>query len=121
MKPDDKIIAVAQGDQEFVDVIGWRLDDVVELITGPKGSVVRLQVLSESQGSAGTPKTIEIVREEIRLEDREAKLIIEEEDEKKIGVISIPAFYNDLTTDVRALLQDARESEIEGLVIDFAW
>ncbi|CUS49018.1 MAG: carboxyl-terminal processing protease CtpA [Idiomarinaceae bacterium HL-53] len=118
LKPDDKIIAVAQGDQEFVDVIGWRLDDVVELITGPKGSVVRLQVLSESQGSAGTPKTIEIVREEIRLEDREAKLIIEEEDEKKIGVISIPAFYNDLTTDVRALLQDARESEIEGLVID---
>ncbi|RTE87211.1 MULTISPECIES: carboxy terminal-processing peptidase [Gammaproteobacteria] len=119
ISPEDKIIAVAQGDQEFVDVIGWRLDDVVELITGPKGSVVRLQILSGSQGSAATPKTVEITREEIRLEDREAKLEIKTDDNQStVGVIEIPAFYNNLSGDVRELIAEANESNVEGLVID---
>lgn len=118
LAPNDRIIAVAQGDQDFVDVIGWRLDDVVELITGPKGSVVRLQVLPESQGTAGTPKTVEIVRAQIRLEDREAKLQVQQIDEQNIGVIEIPNFYNNLSNDVRELLATLAEKNATGLIID---
>lgn len=118
LAPNDRIIAVAQGDQEFVDVIGWRLDDVVELITGPKGSVVRLQILAESQGTAGTPKIVEIVRDKVRLEDREAKLEIEEIGEQRVGIIEIPSFYNNLAADVRALLGKLEEENTEGLIID---
>ncbi|MCC5855083.1 MAG: carboxy terminal-processing peptidase [Idiomarina sp.] len=119
LNPNDRIIAVAQGDQEFVDVIGWRLDDVVELITGPKGSVVRLQVLRESQGSGGSPQTVEITREQVRLEDREAKLSVETmDDDRRVGVIAIPSFYNDLTGDVKTLLEELPSHDVEGLVID---
>ncbi|RUO38327.1 carboxy terminal-processing peptidase [Aliidiomarina shirensis] len=120
LAPNDRIIAVAQGDQEFVDVIGWRLDDVVELIKGPKGSVVRLQVLKESDGSGAAPKSVEIVREEVRLEDREAKLTYETSNTgEKFAVITIPGFYNKLTDDVRALLIEVNaEPELSGLVVD---
>lgn len=118
LAPNDRIIAVAQGDQDFVDVIGWRLDDVVDLITGPKGSVVRLQILSENKGSAGTPKTVEITRAEIRLEDREAKLEVKQVDEQKFGVIEIPNFYNNLSNDVRELLTKLAAEKTDGLIID---
>ncbi|RUO22403.1 carboxy terminal-processing peptidase [Aliidiomarina iranensis] len=120
LNPNDRIIAVAQGDQDFVDVIGWRLDDVVELIKGPKGSVVRLQILKESDGSGAAPKSVEIVREEVRLEDREAKLSYETSDTgDKFAVITIPGFYNNLTDDVRGLLTEVNGDEnIEGLVVD---
>ncbi len=73
IKPKDKIIGVAQGEEEFVDVVGWRLDDVVDLIKGPKGSPVRLQVLVGGDASKGVPTQISIVRDKIRLEDRAAK------------------------------------------------
>lgn len=120
---DDRIIAVAQGDKEFVDIIGWRLDDVVDLITGPKGSTVRLQVLKESQGSGGTPETVEIERDKVRLEDREAKAEVKTLDEDKyaqrqVGVIDIPGFYNNLSGDVRKLLAELQEDDIEGIIID---
>ncbi|EGN75788.1 Carboxy-terminal protease [Idiomarina sp. A28L] len=120
LAPNDRIIAVAQGDQEFVDVIGWRLDDVVELIKGPKGSVVRLQVLKESDGSGAAPQAVEIVREQVRLEDREAKLSYETSDTgDKFAVITIPGFYNKLTDDVRALLVEVNaEPELAGLMVD---
>lgn len=123
LAPDDRIIAVAQGDKDFVDVIGWRLDDVVDLITGPKGSTVRLQVLKESQGSGGTPETVEIVRDKVRIEDREAKARVKEFDDgeyagRRLGVIEIPGFYNNLAADVRKLLADLQDEEIEGLIID---
>lgn len=118
LKPEDKIIAVAQGDQDFVDVIGWRLDDVVDLITGPKGSVVRLQVLSGTDSTAGTPKVIELTREKVRLEDRVAKLEVKEIDDLQLGVIEIPGFYNNLTADVKKLLQDLDTKGVAGLVID---
>ncbi|MCC5878762.1 MAG: carboxy terminal-processing peptidase [Idiomarina sp.] len=120
---DDKIIAVAQGDKEFVDIIGWRLDDVVDLITGPKGSTVRLQVLKESQGSGGTPDTVEIVRDKIRLEDREAKAEVKTLDdseyaERRVGVIEIPGFYNNLSGDVRKLIAELKEQDVEGIIVD---
>lgn len=119
ISPNDKVIAVAQGDQEFVDVIGWRLDDVVELITGPKGSVVRLQILSESQGTAGTPKVVEITRDKVRLEDREAKLSYEKQGDNTYAIIEIPSFYNDLSKGVLAQLKEInKKPEVKGLVVD---
>lgn len=123
LAPDDRIIAVAQGDKEFVDIIGWRLDDVVDLITGPKGSTVRLQVLKESQGSGGTPETIEIVRDKVRLEDREARAEVKllEDDEyqdRPVGVIEIPGFYNNLTADVVKLIEDLKAQDVEAIVVD---
>ena len=120
---DDRIIAVAQGDKEFVDIIGWRLDDVVDLITGPKGSTVRLQVLKESQGSGGTPETVEIVRDKVRIEDREAKAEVKTLDEgdyaeRRVGVIEIPGFYNNLSRDVHKLIVNLKEQDVEGIIVD---
>ena len=91
---DDKIIGVGQDGEKVVDIIGWRLDDVVELIKGPKGTTVQLQIQSGKAGDQN--RVIEIVREKIHLEDREAKASVEEIDGKKIGVITIPSFYVNL-------------------------
>lgn len=119
LSPDDRIIAVAQGDQEFVDIIGWRLDDVVEIIKGPKGSVVRLQVLKGGDAPGASPVEVEIIREEVRLEDREAKLSYETADSgERFAVITIPGFYNKLTDKVQELLVDVRANDVDGLIID---
>lgn len=123
---DDKIVGVAQGDDDdngFVDVIGWRLDEVVELIKGPKGSTVRLQVLKANQSAGSQPKEIAIVRDKVKLEDRAAKLEIESPEEgqyagRKVGVIEIPGFYNGLTDDVQNLISEAHEQKVEAVVID---
>ncbi|MFT6692995.1 MAG: carboxyl-terminal processing protease, partial [Colwellia sp.] len=72
LNPKDRIVGVAQDDKEFVDVIGWRLDDVVELIKGPKGSKVRLQVLGAESEDDSSIKVVSIVRDTIKLEDRAA-------------------------------------------------
>lgn len=127
LSPEDKIIAVGQGagddEEDFVDVIGMRLDDVVELIKGPKGTTVRLQVLKTSQGAGGTPSEVEIVRDTVKLEDRAAKAEVKTFEEgpykgRSMGVIEIPGFYNNLTTDVKGLLEDLETKNIEGLLID---
>ncbi len=123
---DDKIVGVAQGEGknvEFVDVVGWRLDDVVELIKGPKGSTVQLQVIKANQSAGTPPKKVTIVRDKVKLEDRAAKLEIEtiETDnapERNMAVISIPSFYNNLTQDVVTLLNEAKEAKAEGVIID---
>lgn len=123
---DDKIVGVAQGDEdhvEFVDVIGWRLDEVVELIKGPKGSTVILQVLKANQSAGSKPTEIAIVRDKVKLEDRAAKLEIESPEEgkyagRKMGVIEIPGFYNGLTENVEKLIAEAKEQDVEGIVID---
>lgn len=120
---DDKIIGVAQGKDEFVDIVGWRLDDVVELIKGPKGSTVRLQVLKANQSAGAAPKEIVIVRDKVKLEDRAAKLEIESPETgdyagRKLGVINIPGFYNGLTDDTEKLIDEAKAANVEGLVID---
>lgn len=127
LSPEDKIIAVGQGvgddAEDFVDIIGMRLDDVVELIKGPKGSKVRLQVLEASQGAGGTPKVVEITRDKVKLEDRAAKAEVEVPEEgpyegRKMGVIKIPGFYNNLTADVKGLLDELTEQNVEGITID---
>uniref|UniRef100_A0A486XH54 Tail-specific protease n=1 Tax=Rheinheimera sp. BAL341 TaxID=1708203 RepID=A0A486XH54_9GAMM len=122
LKPKDKIIGVAQEKSEFVDVIGWRLDDVVDLIKGPKGSTVRLQVVGGNDIGTSQSEVITIVRDKIRLEDRAAKAEVFKpvlsELEQKIGVISIPGFYNNLADDVKKLLAELETEQVDGVIID---
>jgi len=113
---DDKIIGVGQAGEKIVDVIGWRLDDIVELIKGPKGTTVQLQILSGKAGDQN--RVIEIVRETIHLEDREAKSSVEVIDGKNIGVITIPSFYIKLSEHVERELKILAKKEVEGIIID---
>lgn len=122
IKPKDKILGVAQeGDAEFVDVVGWRLDDVVELIKGPKGSKVRLQV---QKGSASSGiSVVEVTRDKIKLEDRQAKAEVYtpasgEYANKKLGVIEIPSFYHKLHLDVIKLINELKAEQVEGIIVD---
>ncbi|MCG7561531.1 MULTISPECIES: carboxy terminal-processing peptidase [Pseudoalteromonas] len=121
IKPDDRIVGVAQDGEEFVDVIGWRLDDVVDLIKGPKGTKVRLQYLKGSD-THGTPKVVEIVRDKIRLEDRAAKSEVFEANysdlTSKVGVIEIPSFYNNLSKDVKRELDKLKAQNVDGIIVD---
>lgn len=121
IKADDRIIGVAQDGEEFVDVIGWRLDDVVDLIKGPKGTKVRLQYLKGADAH-GTPKVVEITRDKIRLEDRAAKSEVFEAKysdlTSKIGVIEIPGFYNNLSQDVKIEIAKLKEAKVDGIIID---
>jgi carboxyl-terminal processing protease len=133
LKEEDRIVGVGQEKSgEIVDVIGWRLDDVVDLIRGPKGSIVRLEVLPAGLGPEGPNRVIELVRDEIKLEEQAAQSnVIELESGARMGVLKIPTFYSDFaaqargdrdyrstTRDVRRLLADFRHEEIEGLVVD---
>ena len=135
LKAGDKIIGVGQDDEEIVDVVGWRLDDVVDLIRGAKDSTVRLDVIPGSGESADTTITIAIVRDKVKLEDKSAQskiLEIEQEGQKfKLGVIEIPAFYLDFeayrardpnfkstTRDVARLLNELTDQQVDGIVLD---
>jgi carboxyl-terminal processing protease len=135
LKAGDRVVGVAQGDDgQMEDVVGWRLQDVVDLIRGPKGSVVRLEILPKSAGMGGRTRELVLVREEIKLEDRAAKSEILEAPELgglKIGVIDIPAFYRDFgaqaagdrdfrstTRDVRKLLGELENAGVDGVIID---
>jgi carboxyl-terminal processing protease len=131
LKPKDKIVGVAQGDEDIVDVIGWRIDDVVDLIRGEKGSVVRLEIIS----SSSTNRIISIVRDTVKLEEKSAQsdiiTIRNQGRDFKIGVIEIPTFYMDFeayrqrdpdyrstSRDVRRLLQELKEESVDGIVLD---
>jgi len=131
----DRIVGVAQGEKgPMEDVIGWRLQDVVDLIRGPKDSVVRLNVLPKSEGVAGRTRELRLIRDEIKLEDKAAKSEVLEAPglgEMKIGVIDIPAFYRDFgaqaagernfrstTRDVRKLLAELQQKGGDGIIID---
>lgn len=122
IKPEDKIVGVAQDQKEFIDVVGWRLDEVVELIKGPKGSVVRLQVMKGSSDSSA-PETVSLTRDKIKLEDRAAKSEVYVPESgphkgEKLGVISIPSFYNNLHQDVKKELDTLRTEGVEGVIVD---
>ncbi|SNS80781.1 C-terminal processing peptidase-1. Serine peptidase. MEROPS family S41A [Pseudomonas japonica] len=134
--PADKIIGVAQGDKEMVDVIGWRLDEVVKLIRGPKGSVVRLEVIPASNApNDQTSKVVSITREAVKLEEQAAKKSVlnlkQDGRDYKLGIIEIPAFYLDFkayragdpdykstTRDVKKLLTELQKEKVDGVVID---
>ncbi|MBT2341066.1 MULTISPECIES: carboxy terminal-processing peptidase [Pseudomonas] len=134
--PADKIIGVAQAGKEMVDVVGWRLDEVVKLIRGPKGSVVRLEVIPASNApNDQTSKIVSITREAVKLEEQAAKKSIlnlkQDGKDYKLGVIEIPAFYLDFkafragdpdykstTRDVKKLLTELQKEKVDGVVID---
>ena len=136
LHPADRIIAVAEGKNgEFKDVIGWRLDDVVDLIRGPKGTFVRLQVIPAVSQSEEVRRTITIERNEVKLEEQSAqkKMIQVYRDGRivKVGVISIPAFYLDFealrrgdpdfrssTRDTERLMSELLADGAEGIIID---
>ncbi|WP_333608749.1 carboxy terminal-processing peptidase [Arsukibacterium sp.] len=122
LKPKDRIIGVAQDKKDFVDVIGWRLDDVVDLIKGPKGSTVRLQVLGGNDIGNNNSQVVTIIRDKIRLEDRAAKAEVFTprlgQLDHNIGVISIPGFYNNLAEDVKKLLVELKEQKVDGVIVD---
>lgn len=133
---NDLISGVAQGkDGEMVDVVGWRLDEVVKLIKGPKGTEVRLQVLPAQTGVAGPPIVLTFVREKVKLEDQAAKKKVinysANGKNMKLGVISLPSFYMDFaayqkgdpnyrstTRDVKQLIKELKAEGVNGLVID---
>ncbi|QWA29696.1 carboxy terminal-processing peptidase [Pseudomonas sp. RC3H12] len=134
--PADKIIGVAQGNKEMVDVVGWRLDEVVKLIRGPKGSVVRLEVIPASNApNDQTSKIVSITREAVKLEEQAAKKSVlklkQDGRDYKLGIIEIPAFYLDFkayragdpdykstTRDVKKLLTELQKEKVDGVVID---
>ncbi|MGP1955579.1 MAG: carboxy terminal-processing peptidase [Arsenophonus sp. NC-PY1-MAG3] len=111
LKVGDKIIGVGQTDKSMIDVVGWRLDDVVSLIKGPKGSKICLEVISNSK--LAKPHRITLIREHIRLEDRAVKLTI-----KNVGILDIPGFYVGLTDDVKRELKKIAKNNVTSLVID---
>ncbi|MDH2924308.1 carboxyl-terminal processing protease [Nicoletella semolina] len=111
----DKIIGVGQVKEKIEDVVGWRLDDVVDKIKGKKGTTVYLQIEPAKGGKA---KIVPIVRDKIRLEDSAAKLTVEKINNTNIAVIKIPSFYIGLTEDVSKLLTEMKSKNAQGLIID---
>lgn len=135
LKARDKIISVGQSANDMVDVIGWRLDDVVQLIRGDKDSSVWLEVLSGGSDSTDSSKIVTIVRDKVKLEDKsvQSKMINIQQDgvDLTLGVIEIPAFYMDFeayrqrdpnykstTRDVYKLLMEMRKEKVDGIVLD---
>ncbi len=136
LKVDDKIAAVAQGNEPFVDVVDMKLDKVVEMIRGKKGTTVRLQVISGGNTDNSKRKIISIVRDEVKLTDQEARAeIIEHKRDDgtidKLGWITLPGFYADMdgsreakgapkstTADVKRLLERLNKENINGLIVD---
>ncbi len=112
----DRIIGVGQEGEEIVDVIGWRLDDVVQLIKGPKGTKVNLEILPEDNDSKS--HTVTIVRDKIRLEDRAVKSEVIEQNGKKIGVIEVPSFYVGLAEDTKKQIEKLKKQGINGIIVD---
>lgn len=112
----DRIVGIGQAGKPMIDVIGWRLDDVVALIKGPKGTKVRLDILSAGKGSKHN--TVTLVREHIRLQDRAVKMSLKTVDKEKVAVLDIPGFYVGLTEDVKVQLAKLAKKNISSLVID---
>ncbi len=132
LKKGDRIIGVGQKENsEIIDIVGWRINDVVKVIRGKKGSVVRLKILPVNQGSKGPSKIIRLVRDEVKLEEQSAKKEIIRSNGKKIGVITVPAFYLDFegmqkkktgykstSRDVSKILAELKQEGVDGIVLD---
>ena len=131
IKPEDRIAKIRQEDsKEFVDVVGWRIDEVVDLIRGNAGSEVEIEFISfDSENDAR--KLITLKREEIKLEDRAAKSEVINISNNKIGIIDLPSFYIDFdeyqkgikdfrssSNDVKKILQDFNSTEVDAVILD---
>jgi len=135
IKPEDKIVGVAQDGEKMINVIGWRLMDVVQMIRGKKGTKVNLQVIPAGSAPGAAPEIITLTRDVIELEDQAAKMssvtLPDGDDEKNFSVISIPSFYSNqgripkggkftaTTHDVKKLIEQMKdEGSSDGLIID---
>jgi carboxyl-terminal processing protease len=135
LRPGDRIVAVAQGNDEMVDVVGWRIDEVVDLIRGAKGTTVRLEIIPADSIDEHKTKVISITRNTVKLEDQAAQkkviTITRNGHPFKIGVIKLPEFYADFaamqagdpnyrstTRDVKQLINELKTENINGLVLD---
>ena len=135
LKPNDRIMGVAQGNGPVTDVVGWRLDDVVQLIRGKAGTTVRLQVLPAGAAPGSPEKMLEFTRNKVNLDNQAAKKEIRTVNRNghnyRVGVITIPSFYQDVaaqsagddnyrstTRDVRRLLGELTTAGVDGIVLD---
>lgn len=132
LKVGDRVVAVGQGsDGPMLDVVGWRIDDVVEQIRGKKGTQVRLDVLPADVGADAKPQRVVIVRDKVKLEQQAAQKRIIEVGGRRIGVVELPTFYLDFearrrgeadarsaTSDVAKLLLELRAQNVDGVVMD---
>ncbi|MEW6371696.1 MAG: carboxy terminal-processing peptidase [Pseudomonadota bacterium] len=135
LKVGDRVVGVAQGNGPFTDVLGWRIDDVVQLIRGEKGSTVRLDVIPGDAGVDAKHVTVSMVRKKISMEEQSAKKsIIEVKDNgvtRRIGVISLPTFYQDFearrkgdkdfksaTRDVERILGELKKDKVDNVLVD---
>jgi len=135
LKVGDRVVGVAQGNAAFTDVLGWRIDDVVQLIRGEKGSTVRLDVIPGDGGVDAKHITVAMVRKKISMEEQAAKKsIIEVKDNgvnRRIGIISLPTFYQDFearrkgdkdfksaTRDVERILGELKKEKVDNVLID---
>lgn len=136
LKVNDRIIGVAQGDGEFEDIVGWRLDAAVSKIKGPKGTKVRLRIIPAGQDMTSQPKVIELTRDKIVLAEGSAKYEIkdvkgDDGTNYKVGVISLPKFYIDFdavrrrdpnyksaTRDIRYILDTLKQKDVQAVVLD---
>ncbi len=136
LQEDDKIKSVGQGTEgELVDVVGWRIDDVVQLIRGDKGTVVKLEIMKAEANPDMPSEIITLVRDKVKLEEQSAKKeIIEIEEDNvtyKVGVIELPTFYIDFdarrkgerdykstTRDVKKLLEELKSEKVDGVIVD---
>ena len=136
LNPGDRIVGVGQGARgEIADVIGWRLDDVVDKIRGPKGTIVRLEVLPEAAGPDGKHEILTLTRNKVNVEEQAAKKSVIDvkngETTRRVGVITLPTFYQDFdarrrgdnnyksaTRDVEQLLSELKQEKVDGVVMD---
>jgi carboxyl-terminal processing protease len=137
LQPNDRIVAIGEGpDCPFIDIVGWRLDEVVDMIRGPKGSQIRLRIIpAEADELSEERHVVAIIRDEVKLEDNAAKGEIQayesNGEEYAIGVIDVPSFYLDIqamrnrdrdyrstTQDVLRILRDFSEQGVDGVIVD---
>lgn len=112
----DRVVGVGQIGKSMIDVIGWRLDDVVSLIKGPKGSKVQLEVLPV--GKETKTRIVTVTRERIRLEDQAVKISVKTIGKEKVGILDIPGFYVGLTDDVKMQLRNLEKQNVQSVIID---
>lgn len=118
LKPKDKIVAVKQEHGKFEDIIGWRLTEVVKKIKGKKGTKVVLEI-ERGEGAAAKTFNVELTRDKIRLQDKEAKSkVYTSYDGRKIGVITISSFYTDLSLNVKSELSKLESENVDGIIVD---